>query len=181
MQIISGKFRGKKLEWVLAGSTRPTASRVKESIFNVLASTGVNFGVVLDLFGGSGQMGIECVSRGANKVIFNDINPQAVAVIKKNCTSINALSHTEISNLDYMECLQKYRSQKFDIVFLDPPYEENTFALQAIEFIAAHKMLVPGGVIVVESEKDGIEFGGFAVRTKKYGRARIYFLSHYKQ
>jgi len=119
---------------------------------------------VLDLFSGSGAMGLEAISRGAKEVIFNDTSKAAVDVIKKNGGS-------EIYNLDYMGLLEKLRNQKFDIVFLDPPYESD-FGVRAIEFLIQNKM---AKLTVFESDRNH-DFDGLNLRVKKYGKAVVHFL-----
>jgi len=196
MQITSGKFRGLKLKWVSDSKTRPTTARVKENIFNILTSmrksldfTGV---FVLDLFAGSGQMGLECISRGAADVILNDCNKDAYNIIKSNCKSINY--NGQILNLDYKACIEKLKTHKFDIIFLDPPYEDNEVLIDALRLILEHQILAKNGIIVVENEgvecqkwggrvsKTGgterfLEGSNLSIKIKKYGRATVCFLS----
>ena len=169
MRIISGKYRGKKLIEYSDEVTRPTTDRVRESVFNVLVNLIDISGVtVLDLFAGTGAYGLECHSRGANEVVFNDCDARAVSTIKANCKAINL--DAQILGLDYKSALEKLKCKKFDLVFLDPPYISD-FALQAIP----HINLSENGIVIVESEKE-LEFPNFNVKVKKYGRAVIYFL-----
>lgn len=175
MQIIAGKFRGKRLEWVSNATTRPTTNRVKENIFNVLSSMGADFNRVLVLFAGSGQMGLECYSRGATEILFNDTSPEARKVIQKNCASLN-IPPFPLNDLDYMKCLEKYKDRVFDIVFLDPPFADLSAAPNAARYLRENGMLAKNAVIVAETESDDMQFPGFDVRVKTYGRARIYFL-----
>jgi len=178
MRIIGGKFRGKNLNWVSDATTRPTTDRVKENIFNVLVSSGVDFTAtrVLVLFAGSGQMGIECISRGSTKVVFNDTDQKARDIIYKNCVSIGFIP--DISGLDYLGTLDRLRGQQFDLVFLDPPFADLNAPINASAFLLQNGMLSPNAIIVCETECDSLQFdSGFFVRTKKYGRAVIYFLT----
>ena len=183
MQIIAGKFRGKKLVEYYNSGTRPTASRTKEGIFNVLASAGFfdpdNLPVTLDLFAGTGQYGIEALSRGISEVVFNDFDPAAVAVIKKNLANLALHNSTPsiVFNLPFMTCLEKLRCKKFDLVFLDPPYDSTNLAREATDFLTANKMLTTSAVIVFETEYTDLEFPGFDIKIKTYGRAVVYFLS----
>ncbi|MDR0461808.1 MAG: RsmD family RNA methyltransferase [Christensenellaceae bacterium] len=176
MRIIGGRLRGKSLEWVSNATTRPTTDRVKENIFNVLTSSGIDFtrANVLCLFSGSGQMGIECYSRGSENITFNDIDKNARDIIKKNCAVCNFVPH--IYGFDYLDTLTKLKGQKFDLVFLDPPFADIGAPVKASSFLLSNNMLNPNAIIVAETETPDLEFGGFDVRVKNYGRAVIYFL-----
>jgi len=137
----------------------------------------VDFGSarVLCLFSGSGQMGIECHSRGSSQITFNDIDKSAITVIKKNCASVNLTP--QILNLDYRVALEKLRGRKFDLVFLDPPFADIDAPVIVSNFLLENGMLNDGAVVVCETEKDGLEFHhDFVVREKRYGRAVVYFL-----
>jgi len=182
MQIIGGKFRGKRLEWVSDDTTRPTTARVKENIFNILTSMGMDLCIakVLVLFAGSGQMGIECYSRGAKEIVFNDTSPSARSIIKKNCESIGF--KPEILGSDFLTCIDQLRKgggsnamRKFDLVFLDPPFKDINAAPDAAKRLREKGMLTDNAVIVAETEIDDLVFENFDVRLKKYGRACIYF------
>ena len=177
MQIISGRFRGKKLEWVSNETTRPTTARVKENIFNILTSMGMDFpsANVLVLFAGSGQMGIECYSRGAKNIVFNDTSPEARLIIKRNCESVGL--EPELFGAGYVLCIDQLRKRKFDLVFLDPPFAHLDVAPDAAKRLLEKDMLTENAIIVAETENDGLVFDGFDVRLKKYGRACIYFLT----
>ena len=131
MRIISGKYKGKKLEGFNIIGTRPTMDRVKESLFGMIQNY-INGSIVLDLFAGSGALGLEAISNGAKKCYFIDNNIEAIKTIKNN--SINVQEDLEIINTDYKKFL-KNTNEKFDIIFLDPPYEANNLnkALRIIE------------------------------------------------
>ena len=179
MRIISGKYRGKKLSEYSNQVTRPTKDRVREGIFNILAHSaggGDKFkdAAVLDLFAGCGAYGLECHSRGAGTIVFNDADLQAAGTVKQNCKAINC--NAAILDLDFRDALEKLKTQKFDLVFLDPPYDSNS-GETAIEIIKNRKLLAANGVIIFETEKTGLEFKGFDVRVKSYGRVQIYFIN----
>jgi len=161
MRIIAGSKRGKKLIEKIDSTTRPTTDRVRENVFNVLSNLiDIRGAKVLDLFAGCGAYGLEAFSRGAAEVTFNDSDPRAVEVIKKNCRSVGC--EARILNLDFKEAIT---DEYFDIVFLDPPYNSN-FGELALEKINAK-------IIVFETEKDlQIPY----LKKKTYGRARVYFL-----
>ena len=180
MRIIGGTFRGKKLNWLADEKTRPTPDRVKENIFNILAARGVVFpqiGTVLDLFSGTGQMGLECLSRGAKNVVLNDPRPESQKIIGANLKSLPAASFS-ISCADYLKCLGAHKSQKFSLIFLDPPFANPDFISNSVAFIRANKMLAPDGFIIIEAENPNLAFPDFAVDSRKYGRETIYILNN---
>ena len=178
MQIISGRFRAKKLIEYYNSKTRPSSSRTKEGIFNVIENIcGVNGKVVLDLFSGSGQFGLECISRGATHVTFNDHDPEAISIIKKNLLTLKEHnSCVEVFNLNYTDCLSKLE-KKYDIIFLDPPYQQASLIHITLDFIQSHNLLALDGVIVIENESSTLQFQNFKTKTKTYGKAVVYFLT----
>ena len=125
MKIISGKLKGRKINGYDILGTRPTMDRVKESIFAMIQDK-ISNAIVLDLFAGSGNLGIEAYSNGAKCVYFNDLNKKCVNLIRDNLNSFNGLDNNYVINLDYMECLNYLANKKvrFDLVFLDPPYKD---------------------------------------------------------
>jgi len=172
MRIIAGTKRGKKLAEKVDKTTRPTTDRVRENVFNVLVNmVSLQGAKVLDLFAGSGAYGLEAFSRGAAEVIFNDRGLQAVDVIKKNCRMVGC--DAVILNLDFKLALEKLKSKKFDIIFLDPPYESD-FIPTALGIIAKQNMLSGDGIIVIESGKE-LEIP--SLKSKTYGRAWLYFVN----
>ena len=150
MRIISGSLRGRKLQTLPGNDTRPTTDNVKESIFNI-----VQFSIagccVLDLFAGSGQLGIECLSRGASKAVFVDKNRAAVDVIRKNLQICGLKS--DVIQTDALSYLK--HSGKFDIVFLDPPYDSSLYD-PILKNINLFDILNEGGIIIVESRKEEV-------------------------
>ena len=150
MQIITGKYKARKLVAVDSHETRPTLARVKESVFNLIQGR-VDGSVVLDLFAGSGAFGAECVSRGAKKVYFVDKTAQAVKAIKINTK--NMTEDFEIIQKDYMSALESFRSKgiKFDLVYLDPPYKSD-YAIASLKALKNYNLLENGATIVVEHE-----------------------------
>ena len=180
MRIISGKNKGKKLEYpdTALNVTRPTRDFVKEAIFNLIQGYDYNT-IALDLFAGSGQLGLECLSRDAMKVIFNDIDKIAVEIIKKNVSSINA-RNAEVYMLDYKELLEKQRNSRFDLIFLDPPYQKDEMYDYAINFINDNNMLSNKGMIIVEgslTHKLNIPDDLIIYKSKTYGKSIIIILS----
>ena len=123
MRIISGKARGTKLYTLDGENTRPTLDRVKEPLFNIL-NFKLNDSVVLDLFAGSGALGLESISRGARKAVFGECNPSAVRIIQKNIEKTKFEDKSFIIRGEFEKVLKTLNDTdiKFDIVFLDPPY-----------------------------------------------------------
>ena len=121
MRVISGTARGTKLKTIENISTRPTLDRVKEALFNILQDK-LKDSVVLDLFAGSGALGIEALSRGAKKAYFCDKNPEAIKVIKDNLNKTRFIDKAIIFNCDYINAIRKI-NEELSIVFLDPPYK----------------------------------------------------------
>ena len=152
MRVISGKSRGKKLLSVEGNDTRPTSDRVKEALFNIIQFK-VQDAVVLDLFAGTGALGIEALSRGAKEAIFCDKVPDAIKVIKKNITNTNNLDKSTIVNKDYKDVLETLSKQnkKIDIVFLDPPYKTN-LAIDSLQKIIMSNLLTEDGIIIIETD-----------------------------
>lgn len=172
MRIISGKFRGKNLKTLEGLETRPTTSRVKESVFNIIQFD-IQDANVLDLFSGTGQMGIECLSRGANLVDFVDNSQKAVNLIKENLKACEI--NQKVNQTDYATFLQSC-NKKYNIVFLDPPYKTNLVNM-SINFINDFKLLEKYGIIVCETSIDeeiDITNTDFVVqKTYKYGTVKI--------
>ena len=148
MRVITGIARGRKLKELPGLETRPTTDKVKESVFNI-----VQFDIegrqVLDLFGGTGQMGIEALSRGAAHCTFVDLRKEAAAVIRENLAHTGLAEQAKVIQGDYLAFLTGCRD-RFDLVFLDPPY--NTGMLEkALETITKIDNVTENGIIVCES------------------------------
>ncbi len=174
MRIITGLSKGTKLETLDGLDTRPTSERVKESIFSMLQFELENRRV-LDLFAGSGQLGLEALSRGAATCTFVEKSLDAMDIVKKNAKKTRLFDKCKILNLDYKDYLRSIRSgDKFDMIFLDPPYMQKIIP-DILETIARKDMVSPFGKIICESEDD-IEYkaDGFeTVKHNKYGRVYI--------
>ena len=167
MRVISGKARGISLKTPDGMATRPTADRVKEAMFSI-----IHFDLpgakVLDLFGGTGQLGIEALSRGAAEAVFVDAAEKSCALIRENLKRCKMEAEGKVIRADYMDYLSRSR-ESFDIILLDPPYAE-VFLENAIKKISEIDILKSGGIIVAErpvgKEIPG-EFPGFT-RSKDY-------------
>ena len=147
MRVISGKARGINLKTPDGILTRPTIDRVKEALFSI-----INFDIpasnVLDLFGGTGQLGIEALSRGANSAVFVDQREDACKLIRENLKRTRLEQDAKVVRMDYLDYLKRCR-EKFDIIFLDPPYAE-VFLENALKCIREIDILQSGGIIVAE-------------------------------
>ena len=137
MRIISGTARGTKLFTLEGQTTRPTLDRVKESIFNIIQSQIINSNF-LDVFSGSGAIGLEAASRGAKKVILCDKSKDAINIINKNIEKTHLKEKIELYNLDYETLLKNKIKEKMDIIYIDPPYNSN-FAIKTVEYIIDKK------------------------------------------
>lgn len=176
MRIIGGEFKSRILADFAGDDVRPTSDRAREALFNILARK-VPLARVLDLFSGSGALGIESLSRGAKEVVFNDAAKDSVALLKKNLTTLKLISseRVQISNRDYSVCLD-YVTGKFDIIFLDPPYRFD-YGKKALEKIARNGLLSDDGVIVYERDRafEGEIAGLEKYDERKYGKAIFTF------
>ena len=146
MRVITGTARGTNLKAPDGLSTRPTADKVKQAVFNIIQYEIA--GEVLDLFAGSGQLGIEALSRGAAHGVFVDAGKPAIAVIRENLKKTHLENRAEVVCCDYMTYLANCR-KRFRIVFLDPPYAEN-YLENAIKRISEIDILAEGAIIITE-------------------------------
>jgi len=167
LRIISGKYKGKNLKGFSIDGTRPTMDRVKESLFGII-QTKLNNSNCLDLFSGSGSLGLEALSNGANSCVFVDKNKEVIDILKSNLLNIE---NTIIIKKDYESYLKECNT-KFDIIFLDPPYELNLISL-SIKLILKNNLLNENGLIICEYEKEKIEFDLEIIKEKKYGSTNI--------
>ena len=172
MRVISGKARGINLKTPDGMLTRPTIDRVKEALFSI-----INFDIptssVLDLFGGTGQLGIEALSRGAKSAVFVDQREDACKLIKENLRRTKLEQDAKVVRMDYLDYLKRCR-EKFDIIFLDPPYAE-VFLENALKCITEIDILQSGGIIVAERPlgKDlPWDFEGYT-RSKDYKYGKV--------
>ncbi len=169
MRIIGGKHRGRVLAEFKGKDIRPTADRVRESLFNILAPR-LAGARVLDLFCGSGTLGLECISRGAREVVFNDSSRSSLEVLKKNLARIG--ERAEVLNLGYEVCLARVTGQ-FDLVFADPPYACD-YLPDVGARLAARGLLAEGGLLVYESEHKGLPAPEGLIKTDERGYGRTY-------
>ena len=172
MRVITGKARGVQLKTPEGMQTRPTADRVKEALFSI-----INFDIpgakVLDLFGGTGQLGIEALSRGAASVVFVDAREDSCKLIRENLKRTKLEQDAKVIRSDYLDYLNRCREQ-YNIIFLDPPYAE-VFLENAIKKITEIDILQSDGIIVAErplGKELPWEFEGFT-RSKDYKYGKV--------
>ena len=174
MRVITGKARGVLLKTPDGMLTRPTTDRVKEALFSIIQFD-IPTSRVLDLFGGTGQLGIEALSRGAKSAVFVDHQENACKLIRENLRRTRLEADGKVVRADYLDYLRRCREQ-FDIVFLDPPYAE-VFLENALKCITEIDILQSGGIIVAErplGKELPWEFEGFTrSRDYKYGKTLI--------
>ena len=167
MRVITGKARGVVLKTPKGMHTRPTADRVKEALFSIIQHD-IPTARVLDLFAGTGQLGIEALSRGAKSAVFVDERADACALVKENLSKTRLLDDAKVLRSDYAAYLRGCR-EKFDIIFLDPPYAE-VFLENSLKMITEIDILQSNGIIVTEHPAGKellFEFEGY-FRTKDY-------------
>lgn len=172
MRVISGKYKGRNLIGFDIDGTRPTMDRVKESLFGIIQNY-VKDSVVLDLFAGSGSLGIEALSNGASTCYFIDNNIELINIIKKNTVNMN--EDIKIMKTDYKSALELLKNSniKFDIIFLDPPYKMNLIN-DALNKIVEYNLLNKDGIVVCEYESELIDNSSLnLIKEKKYGNKNI--------
>ncbi len=177
MRVISGKYKGRKLVASSDNSVRPTTDRIKETIFNILLSRGYPYGCrVLDLFAGSGALGIEALSRGASEVVFCDVSPFSVKVINKNLSGITEKFF--VIRADYKQALLKLNG-KFDLVFLDPPYDLNVIE-DAINLMHQNGLLAPNALILAEQNSKNSLINldeSYIIESRRFGNTTVSFIN----
>ena len=183
MRIISGALKGKKISYTNLKNTRPLRDYVRENIFNIIShgkkiKFDLNKKIILDLYSGVGSFGIECLSRNVDKVIFVEKDPSALAILRKNINNFKLTSKVNIisnSAEDYIKNLNG--DEKFDLIFLDPPYKDNSY-LDIINLIKEKKIYKKYNKVIIHREKqnnDGLDNIFKIDLEKNYGRSKIIF------
>lgn len=180
MRIISGTARGTKLYTLEGQTTRPTLDRVKESLFNIIQNEIIDSNF-LDVFSGSGAIGLEAASRGAKKVILCDKSKDAINIINKNIEKTHLKEKVELYNLDYETLLKNKIKEKMDIIYIDPPYNSD-FAIKSVEYIVNKNIADENSTIIIETDNEekvleelkkiNIE----VIDKRRYGRATLIFI-----
>lgn len=170
MKIISGFLKGRVVSWQEIKGTRPTMDRVKESLFAMIQGY-VKDSVVLDLFSGSGNLGFEAISNGARFCYFNDISKRCTKSIISNVKEFHIEDKVEILNYDYKRALAYFKENaiSFDLIFLDPPYEEK-IQNDIIDYIKENQLLNHQGIIICEVDQLYLNVDCYQkIKEKKYG------------
>jgi 16S rRNA (guanine(966)-N(2))-methyltransferase RsmD len=177
MRVISGKFKYKRLFSPVGKDVRPTTDRIKETLFSILTSHGFfQDSVVLDLFSGTGALGIESISRGAAKAVFIDKSRDSYLLTKKNLEHVGASADEyEIYNVDYEFALKKLKGRRFDVIFADPPYAMRAHS-KILSLIKRYDLLSSGGMVVVEHDSsECVTDEDFNADTRKCGTTALTF------
>ena len=177
MKVISGTLKGRNIIGYNIDGTRPTMDRVKESLFATIQSY-VKDSIVLDLFAGSGQLGIEAISNGANTCYFIDNNKEVIKVLNQNISNLNIKSNSKVILSDWKKSLNEFSNQgiKFDLIFVDPPYDYNVYE-KILEKVSTLNLLNENGLIILEHSnlKFKESYNNLTLyKAKKYGSKSIY-------
>ena len=177
MRIIGGKHRSRVLAEFPGEDVRPTSDRVRESLFNIL-SLKIYGARVLDLFSGSGALGLESLSRGAKEVVFNDYSKDSLSILKKNLAALKILvggEEARVYNYDFSVCLETVKGE-FDLIFIDPPYRFD-YGVAALKKISEKGLLSDNGVAVYERDRpfEGEIEGLEKYDERKYGKTYLTF------
>lgn len=178
MKVISGIYKGRNIEGFTINGTRPTMERVKESLFAMIQDK-INNGIILDLFSGSGNLGIEALSEGASFAYFVDHHKVAYETIKKNLKTIG-IENSHVLLSDYLKALKYYfeNNISFDCIFLDPPYDTD-YIEKSLKKIKEYNLLKPNGIVVCESNSlDKIIYEDMykMIKNRQYGDKYIVIL-----
>lgn len=177
MRVIAGLCRGRRLKSVKGWNTRPTADRVKEAVFNVLGNRTIDASF-LDLFAGTGNMGIEAISRGCSLAVFVEKDRKAVQVIKDNLLNCNIMDRALIFHLDCIKALKiiKKENIKFNLVYLDPPYKMEIIK-EVLEYLVDLQLLHEDAIVMaetsVETQLTPVCKNLHMVKESKYGDIKI--------
>ncbi len=180
MRIISGKAKGTKLDTLEGMNTRPTLDRVKESIFNIIQND-LQDCIFLDVFAGSGAIGLEAASRGAKKVFMCEHSKQAIKIIQNNIKKTHLENQIELYNMDFKQMLSTKIDKKVDITYIDPPYSTN-YAFETVKLLLEKEIINEKSIIIIETDREEIleELEKLKIKIidkRKYGRAYIVFLT----
>ena len=179
MRIIAGKNRGRKLQTLEGLATRPTLDGTKEAIFSSLGGMLPDY-TILDIFGGSGALSLESISRGAKKAYILDNNIEAIEIIKKNAQALNSMKELTILSGDYKQIIGRFKNSKmFDIIFIDPPFKLKVIN-ELIDYIIDNELLAEDGYIVAEYPKEDVvrtDYEGFRVKLcRRYSSSEVLIL-----
>ena len=182
MRVISGIFKGKSITFLKSKITRPLKDSVKENIFNIINHSNllkieIEEANILDLYSGTGSFGIECISRGAKRVTFVEKDDYAIEILNKNLITLSIKEKALVVKDKIEKYLNENKLEKFDIIFLDPPFAENKF-IEELKLIKKNKIYQKNHIIIIHRESKTIDNldGIFKpLITKQYSRSKIIF------
>lgn len=178
MRIIAGKYRSRKLVTLEGLATRPTLDQTKEAIFSSLGGYIQDY-IVLDVFGGSGALSLESLSRGAKEAYIIDENPAAIQIIKENASNLKVGNELHIFQGSYKGIIERLKNKKFDIIFLDPPFRMKVID-ELCQYLINNNMIEEGGYIVAEYPKEDVvekNYKGFRVKLcRRYSSSEVLIL-----
>ena len=182
MRIISGKFKGKSIDFITSNITRPLKDSVKENIFNIITHSNlINIDLeesnILDLYSGIGSFGLECISRGADKIIFVEKDKNAAETLNKNLLALSIKDKATVITEEIIDFLNRKQLKKFDIFFLDPPFSDDSF-IEELKLIKTKKIYKNNHIIIIHREKrssDNFTKLLKPIINKEYGRSKIIF------
>jgi len=177
MRVISGILKGRNIKGYDIEGTRPTMDRVKESMFGMIQNN-LTGSICLDLFCGSGNLGIEAISNGANLCYFVDNNIKAIKVVEENIRNLNIKNNTKVLNYDYKKSLKYFNENRitFDLIFVDPPYDYHVIE-KIIKYVSDYNLLNDNGLLILEFENEKLEeiYGNLKlIKSKKYSWKYVY-------
>ena len=176
MKVISGTLKGRNIEGYNIDGTRPTMNRVKESLFATIQNN-IKDSVVLDLFAGSGQLGIESISNGAKLCYFIDNNKEVIKILNKNIYNLNIKQSCKVILSDWKKSLNEFSNQniKFDLIFIDPPYDYNVYE-KILEKVSTLNLLNDNGLVILEYSNLKLKdtYNNLTLyKNKKYGNKSV--------
>ncbi len=182
LRIIAGALKGRKLRSVPGTKTRPTANRIREAIFNIIAFQ-VRGSTVLDLFAGTGAFGVEALSRGAESVVFVDIDNDSISVLQENILNLSPQSRTKIIQWDLTRNLNCLRSlpPAFNLIFMDPPYNKNLIEPALLNLHSSRSMEKGARIVVEHSHREPVLTGQLPFEIadrRRYGKTLVSFLNY---
>ena len=180
MRIISGKLKGKSLSFLKSDTTRPLKDSVKENIFNIIIHSNlINLSLensnILDLYSGIGSFGLECMSRGASKITFVEMDNKVTQVLNENLLNLSLKDKTVVVNDKIENFLKDCNEQKFDIIFFDPPFKQNFF-IHELQLIHKKKIYKNNHIVVIHREQNSDDNLDNIINTlivKNYGRSKV--------
>ena len=177
MRVISGTLKGRNIKGYDIEGTRPTMDRVKESVFGIVQNN-LKDSICLDLFCGSGNLGIEAISNGSKLCYFVDNNIKAIKIVEENINNLKIKENCKILNIDYKKSLKYFKENniKFDLIFVDPPYDYHVIE-KIVKYVSEYNLLNEDGLLILEFENERLEesYNNLKlIKSKKYSWKYVY-------